>query len=429
MATTLTPEEAATLLRPIDTMAMGLGPACPPALLEALSAREDFEDLVIGGALVLGLYEVFSKPGVQFRAGFFGPAERFWWAAGAKVELIPAGFRRFAPILEAMRPRVMVVNATPPDDEGRVSLSLHYGATMDELRRAAADPDRLLVVETNANLPRTGHLVDHPNTLHVSEIDVLVSADRPVFVLPEPEATDADRAIAELAATLIPEGATLQTGIGAVPSIVATHLAEGSGGGYGVHSEMMTDGLMRLHKAGKVSNASKGVFPGQSVTTFALGSTELYEWLDDNDEVAFAPVGIVNDPMVISSNNRFVSVNGAIAIDLFGQIVADHVDGRQISGVGGHEDFVVGGEFELEDQSLVCLSSTVEVDGQLQSRILPTLPAGSVVSTPRHHTGTIVTEHGIAALSGLTVRERAEALAEVAHPEFRDELRAAAAQL
>ena len=429
MATTMTPDEAAALLRPIDTLAMGLGPANPPAMLEALSARQDFERLEIGGALVLGLYEVFSRPGVRMRAGFFGPAERFWSAAGAQVELIPAGFRRFAPILEAMKPRVMMVNATPPNADGFVSLSLHYGATMEELRRTAADPERLLIVETNAMLPWTGCLVDHPNTLHVSEIDVLVPADRPVFVLPEPESSAVDRTIAEFAATLIPDSATLQTGIGAIPSVVATHLADGAGGDYGIHSEMMTDGLMRLHKAGKVTNASKGVFPGQSVTTFALGSTELYEWLDGNDEVAFAPVGVVNDPMVISSNNRFVSINGAIAIDLFGQIVADFVDGRQISGVGGHEDFVVGGEFELEDQSLVCLSSTVEVDGELESRILPVLPAGAVVSTPRHHTGTIVTEFGIAALSGLTVRERAEALAEIAHPEFRAELRAAAARL
>jgi acyl-CoA hydrolase len=429
MATSMTPEEAAALVRPTDTMALGLGPANPPAMLEALSLREDFEDLEVGGALILGLYELFNRPGVRLRAGFFGPAERFWKAAGARVELIPAGFRRFAPILEAMRPRVMMVNATPPDDEGNVSLSLHYGATMDELQRTAADPDRLLIVETNAQLPRTGHLAAHPNTLHLSQIDVLVSADRPVFELPEAEATDADRAIAELAATLVPEGATLQTGIGAIPSLVATHLADGAGGDYGIHSEMMTDGLMRLHKAGKVSNAAKGVFPGQSITTFALGSTELYEWLDHNQDVAFAPVGLVNDPMVISSNNRFVSINGAIALDLFGQIVADHVDGRQISGVGGHEDFVVGGEFELEDQSLVCLHSTIEVDGELRSRILPVLPEGAVVSTPRHHTGTIVTEHGIAVLSGLTVRERAEALVEVAHPQFRDELSAAAARL
>ena len=425
----MTPEEAAGLLRPTDTLAMGLGPANPPALLEALSARDDFEDLVIGGALVLGLYQLFSKPGVHFKAGFFGPAERFWRSSGAQVELVPAGFRRFAPILEAMCPRVMMVNATPPDADGVVSLSLHYGATMDELRRAGADPNRLLIVETNTQLPRTGFLPDHPNTLHVSEIDVLVSADRPVFELPEPAASDVDRAIAEIACSLVHDGATLQTGIGAIPSLVATHLAEGPGGDYGIHSEMMTDGIMRLHKAGKVTNAAKGIYPGRSVTTFALGSTELYDWLDGNEDVAFAPVGLVNDPMVISANNRLVSINGAIAVDLFGQIVADYIDGRQISGVGGHEDFVVGSEFQLEDQSLVCLSSTVAVEGELHSRILPVLPAGAVVSTPRHHTGTIVTEYGIAELDGLTVRERAEALVEVAHPQFRPELRAAAARL
>ena len=425
----MTPEEAAALVRPTDNMALGLGPANPPAMLEALSLREDFVDLEVGGALILGLYELFNRSGVRLRAGFFGPAERFWKAAGARVELVPAGFRRFAPILEAMAPRVMMVNTTPPDADGFVSLSLHYGATMDELRRVGSDPERVLIVETNDQLPRTGSLDGYPNTLHVSEIDVLVSADRPVFELPEPPVTEVDRAIAELASTLVVDGSTLQTGIGAIPSMVATHLAERQGGDYGIHSEMMTDGLMRLHKAGKVSNASKGVFPGQSVTTFALGSAELYAWLDGNEDVAFAPVGLVNDPMVISSNHRLVSINGAIAVDLYGQIVADNIDGRQISGVGGHEDFVVGGSLELDDQSLVCLSSTVELEGEMHSRILPMLPAGSVVSTPRHHTGTIITEHGIAELSGLTVRERAEALAEVAHPQFRDELRAAARAL
>ena len=211
--------------------------------------------------------------------------------------------------------------------------------------------------------------------------------------------------------------------------MVATRLAEGDGGGYGIHSEMLTDGIMRLHKAGKVTNDNKSVFNGVSVTTFALGSAELYEWLDENDDVAFAPVDLVNDPVIIGSNSRFVSINGAISVDLYGQIVADCIDGRQISGVGGHEDFVAGAEHHTDDASLVCLASTIEVDGELRSRIVAQLPQGAVVSTPRHHTGSVVTEHGIADLAGLTVRERAEALAEIAHPQFREELRAAARQM
>jgi acyl-CoA hydrolase len=183
---------------------------------------------------------------------------------------------------------------------------------------------------------------------------------------------------------------------------------------------------MRLHQAGKVTNAAKGVFDGVSVTTFALGSADLYRWLDRNREVAFLPVDVVNDPTVIGHNAKFVSINGALSVDLHGQIVADHIDGRQISGVGGHEDFVAGAELHLDAFSLVCLRSTASVDGQLRSRIVGRLPEGSVVSTPRHHTNVVVTEFGVAELAGLTVAERAAALVEIAHPDFREALRAEA---
>jgi acyl-CoA hydrolase len=185
---------------------------------------------------------------------------------------------------------------------------------------------------------------------------------------------------------------------------------------------MFSDGLMHLHQSGKVTNDEKGIFNGVSVTTFALGSSELYRWLDGNDQVAFVPVQVVNDPTVISRNHAFVSINGALSVDLYGQVVADNIDGRQISGVGGHEDFVAGAELRLDDHSLICLRSTAVSNGVTRSRIVPLLPEGSVVSTPRHHTGVVITEYGSADLSGLTVRERATALVEIAHPDFRAEL-------
>ena len=425
----MNPSEAAALVQPVDTLGMGLGPANPPTLLSALSERSDWEDLLVGGALVLGLYGLFEHPGVRYHAGFFGPAERYYASIGANVELVPAGFRRFAPILKKLAPRIMMVHATPPGSDGRVSLSLHHGATYDELIAAGRDPNRILMVETSPHLPWTSSLQDQPNTIPLELIDILVEGDAVPFELPASVAAPADDAIAELAAGLIPDGATLQTGIGSIPTKVAERLAAGPGGGYGIHSEMLTDGIMQLHLAGKVTNADKGIFPGRSVTTFALGSAELYTWLDHNEDVVFAPVSLVNDPMVISANDRLISINGAIAIDLYGQIVADCVDGRQISGVGGHEDFVVGAGLETDDTSLVCLSSTIEVAGVLTSRIYPVLPAGGVVSTPRHHTGTIVTEFGAADVTGLTVRERALALAGIAHPQFREELLAAADRL
>jgi acyl-CoA hydrolase len=401
-----------------------LGPANPDAFLTALGGRDDWVDLTFGGALLLGFYPVMSHPNVTYRCGFFGPAERIMLADGANIELVPGGFRQFAPILRRYNPRVMSVLAAPPGDDGAVNLSLHLGATYEELLLAGRDPDRLLVVEVNPDLPRTCSLEpDFTNTIPLDLVDVLVEAQGPPFTLTQPPPDEVDEAIAEVAQSFVVDGATLQIGIGAVPNMVASKLAEGAGGGYGIHSEMFTDGLMLLHRAGKVTNDAKSLFNGVSITTFALGTSELYSWLDGNRDVAFVPVQVVNDPTVIARNHSFVSVNGALSVDLYGQVVADNIDGRQISGVGGHEDFVAGAEMRIDDHSLICLRSTAVSNGVTRSRIVPVLPEGSVVSTPRHHTGVVVTEYGAADLSGRTVRERASALAEIAHPDFRDELR------
>jgi len=415
-----TPSEAADLVRPVDRIGFGLGPGNPDTFLTALGQRDDWEDLQLGGALLLDYYALLTRSGVHYRSGFFGPAERIMVAEGLDVELVPGGFRQFAPILRRFAPRVMAAQAAVPDASGTISLSLHSGATRDELLAAGRDPERLLVVEVNPQLPVTSGLLQrYPHTLTLDDVDVLIEAEGVPYALSDPAPTEADLAIAEVALGFVAEGATLQTGIGAIPNVVATRLAEGPGSGYGIHSEMLTDGLMRLHQAGKVTNDAKGVFEGVSVTTFALGSSELYRWLDHNPEVAFLPVEVVNDPTVIGSNRRFVSINGAMAVDLYGQVVADCIDGKQISGVGGHEDFVAGAEMRLDDHSLICLRSTALTDGVIRSRIVPVLPEGSVVSTPRHHTGVVITEYGAADLSGLTVRERAAALVGIAHPDFR----------
>jgi acyl-CoA hydrolase len=425
-----TPEEAVALVRPVDAIGFGLGPANPDAILTALGSRDDWEDLQLGGALCLNFYDVFTKPGVAYRCGFFGPAERLLHSMGHRVELVPGGFRQFAPILARFSPRVMVAQGAPADASGRVNLSLHYGATRPELIRAGRDPDRLLMVEVNPHLPRTTSLPpEYDNTIPADVVDVLVESDAVPFALTEPPTDDVDAAIAANALNFVHDGSTLQTGIGSIPNIVVSELARGRLGGFGVHSEMFTTGLMRLHQAGKVTNDAKGVFDGVSVTTFALGSLELYEWLDGNDSVAFLPVETVNDPTVISQNAMLVSINGALAVDLYGQVVADSVEGRQISGVGGHEDFVAGAELHLDAHSLICLRSTAERGGEVVSRIAGLLPEGSVVSTPRHHTGVVVTEFGAAELTGLTVQERARALVDVAHPDFRPELRKVADEL
>jgi acyl-CoA hydrolase len=424
----LTAEQAAARLETDDTLGMPLGPGQPPAFMRTLGEREDWTDLRVYGALLAVGTELFSRSGVHYLSGFFGPLERALRDSGANIGFTPADFRRFGPLLERQAPRVMTTVATPPDADGWCSLSLHAGGTMGELRRAGADPDRLLVVEVSDAYPRTFGLGEHRHALHVDEIDILVPSTDAPLALPGGDAapTDADKAIARQAVDFVPSGATLQTGIGSIPNQIATLLAEGDGGDYGLHSEMFTDGCMHLHRAGKITNDGKGQYDGVSVTTFAFGSAELYAWLDGNETVAFLPVEIVNSPEVIAANSDMVSINGALAIDIQGQVVADTISGDQFSGIGGAEDFVAGAGLELSDRSLICLPSTFEKDDRLQSRIVPWFGPGAVITTPRHQVDVIITEYGVAELEGRTVHERGEALAAIAHPQFRDELLAAA---
>ncbi|MGV0849479.1 acetyl-CoA hydrolase/transferase family protein [Mycolicibacterium phlei] len=420
----LTVEQAAARLHPDDTLGIPLGPGQPPALLRALGARDDWTDLRVYGALLAVATDLFTRPGVRYFSGFYGPLERALLADGAHIEFVPSDFRRFGPLLRQQNPRVMTTVATPPDADGWCSLSLHAGGTIDEIRRAGADPDRILIVEASANFPRTFGHGEHRHAVHVDEIDILVHSTETPLALPggDTPPSDVDKAIAAHAVKYIPSGATLQTGIGSIPNQIATLLADGDNGEFGLHSEMFTDGCMKLHRAGKVTNTGKGQYDGVSVTTFAFGSADLYAWLDGNPEVAFLPVGIVNAPEVIGANHTMISINGALAVDAHGQVVADTIDGRQFSGIGGAEDFVAGAGLELSDRSLICLPSTYEKDGVLRSRIVTRLDAGAVVTTPRHQVDIIITEYGAAELEGKTVRQRAEALAAIAHPQFRDEL-------
>lgn len=422
-------DEAAALVRDRDTLAVPLGPGQPGAFLHALGRRERFEDLRVFAALLMDLFPLFARPGVSLRSGFYGPVERALAQAGHDVAFVPADFRRFETLADRLRPRVWATAAAPPDASGRMSLSLHAGATVAALHAAGADPDRLLVVEVNRALPRTlGLPPEHPHALSVDEADVIVESDRPVLQLPEIEPSSVERAIAEHALGYIEDGATLQTGIGGIPTEIADLLALGPGGDYGIHTEMFTTGLMHLHAAGKVSNRNKGVHEGYSVATFAAGTRELYDWLDGNEAVRFLPVDRVNAPEVIAANRRMVSINGALAVDLAGQVAADALAGRQHSGVGGHADFTGAASRAPGGRSLVCLPSTATVEGRSVSRIVARLEAGTLVTTPRHEVDVVVTEWGAAELAGRSVAERAEALAAVAHPDHREALRSAPAR-
>ncbi len=424
MAETLSPAEAAARLEPSDTLGIPLATGQPPEFMAALGERDDWEDLKVYGALLGVGTELFSHKHVHYLSGFFGPFERALRDQGANISFAAADFRRFAPLLEEQSPRVMATAAAPPGSDGWCSLSLHAGGTSAELIRAAADPDRLLVVEVSENYPRTfGVPPEHHHGLKVDEIDILIEGDGSPLPLPDVEPTEADLEIAKHAAAFVPDGATLQTGIGTIPSAIAARLADGEKGDFGVHSEMFTNGLMTLHEAGKVSNAHKGCYDGVSVATFAAGSEELYRWLHDNRDVAFLPVELVNSAEAIARNEKMITINGALAIDVHGQVIADTINGTQFSGIGGHEDFIAGPALEVSDRSLLCLPAThTTKDGDLRSRIVPWFEAGAVITTPRHQVDVVVTEYGAAELQGKTVHQRAEALAAIAHPDFRDEL-------
>jgi len=416
-------QEAVALVRPTDTLAVPLGPGVPGGFLHALGERDDFVRLEVFGALLPDLYALFTRRGVHYRSGFFGPAERFLRDSGASIDYVPADFRRFEPVLRHLSPRVMATAGAMPVD-GRVSLSLHAGASVEELHRAGADPDRLLVVEVSEHFPRTHGLEpEHTHSLSVDEIDVLVQTDRRPLDLPDAEPTEVETTIARHAMQFINDGCTLQTGIGGIPSQIAKMVAASEIGDLGIHSEMFTTGLMRLHQAGKVTNRKGSPFDGFSPTTFAAGVPELYEWLHENRDVRFLPVRVVNSPEMIGRNREMVAINGALAVDLSGQVVADSIDGIQFSGIGGHEDFVSGPGLTADGRSMVCLPSTAMVKGVMTSRILTRFGAGSVVSTPRHQVDLVITEWGVAELHGRTIRERSVALAEIGHPDFRDELR------
>lgn len=418
----LTPEQAAERIRRQDTLAVPLGPGQPPAFLAALGRRDDFEQLTVFAALLVDAFPLFVRDGVRLLSGFYGPVERALAQQGRDVGFLPADFRRFAPALAKLRPRVMATAVASRDPRGPLSLSLHAGATVEALRACGRDPDRLLIAEVNPNLPFTSGLPpEHPHALSLDEVDVLVHAESDVIELAPQPPTARDQRIAEHARAFLPDTATLQTGIGGIASAIARTLAELGGGRYGIHTEMFTDGLMHLHRSGQVANR-KGLYDGISVATFAAGSRELYDWLDGNEEVRFLPVQAINDPAVIARNRAMRSINGALAVDLYGQVAADTLGGRQHSGIGGHEDFTAGAGLPAQARSLICLPSTADVDGERTSRIVPVLDPGMLVTTPRHQLDVVVTEHGAADLVGLDVEARARALIRIAHPDHRDAL-------
>ncbi|MEA2577296.1 MAG: hypothetical protein QOD78_884, partial [Chloroflexota bacterium] len=309
----------------------------------------------------------------------------------------------------------VLVNVTPPDEHGYCSLG-----TSVEAMHAAVRAATTVIAQFNRSMPRT--LGD--SFIHVNDIDLAVDVDVPPYEHAVGIIGDVEGRIGEFVADLVPDGATLQLGIGAIPA--ATALALRDKKDLGIHTEMFTDAVVDLVEAGVVTGARKERNRGKIVTAFVMGSQRLYEFVDDNSMVEMRPVDFTNDTHVIRSFSRMVAINSAIEVDLTGQVVADSIGHRFYSGVGGQMDFVRGAALASEGRAIIALPSTAA--GGTVSRITPSLKEGAGVVTTRAHVRTVVTEWGVAELFGKSIRERAEALISIAHPDHRDALAAAALQ-
>ncbi len=314
---------------------------------------------------------------------------------------------------------VALIHVSPPDEHGFCSLGIEAGLT-----KTPAQTAKLVIAEVNQRMPRT--LGD--SFIHISKIDRAVPVDYPLAELPMGEVNELSARIGGLVADLVEDGSTMQMGIGSIPDAVLGRL--GDKRDLGVHTELFSDGVMRLVQSGVITNEKKTLHPGKIVAGFILGSQALYDFVDDNPIVELHPTEYVNDPFVISRNERMVSINSAIEIDLTGQVCADSIGPRFYSGVGGQMDFVYGAARSRGGRPIIALPSTASPrDGTRVSRIVATLKPGAGVSTTRNHVHYVVTEFGVAYLYGKTIRQRARALIDVAHPDYREALERAAGEL
>jgi len=398
---------------------VGSGCAEPVLLVSALAAREDVADVEVIHIMTVGQAPYArATQGGRFRhnAFFIGSNVR---------EAVAAGEADYTPIFLSEVPSLFhsrrlpldfaLISATPPDAHGFCSL----GVSVDVVK-SAVEAAEVVIAEINPNMPRT----HGAGFLHVDEIDFFVRNEAPLLEVPVTVPDEASRKIGRFCADLIPNGATLQLGIGEIPNAVLAAL--GGKSDLGLHSEMISDGVIDLIESGAINCRKKTLHPGKAVTSFCMGSRRLYDFVHDNPFFEFLPTEYVNDPFVIARNDRMMSINSALQVDLTGQVCADSIGTRFYSGIGGQVDFIRGAARSRDGRSILALPSTAK-QGTL-SRIVPTLTEGAGVVTTRGDVHTVVTEFGVAELKGRTVRERALALISIAHPDFRGELLAAAKQ-
>ena len=425
-----TADEAVKVIKSGDWVDYGFCAIHPRVLDEALARRApELEDVKVRGGISLWKPAIFDIEDpvhhIIFNSHHMSAVERHHIASGAgfhepmRYSELPRFYR------ENLDPVDVVFTQVPPMDEhGNFSFSLAPSHLYEMCARA-----KHIVVEVNKNLPPVYGL--YKTELNIADVTYVVEGDNPsIPELGSVPPTDVDRTVANLIVPEIPNGACLQLGIGGMPNTVGALIAESDLKDLGVHTEMYVDAFVDIAKAGKITGKNKSLDYGRQVYAFAAGTKKLYDYVNMNPEVMGAPVDYTNDVRVIAQLDNFISINNIVDLDLFGQVNAESAGTKQISGTGGQLDFVMGAYLSNGGKSFICLSSSMKgKDGELKSRIVPTLTPGSICTDPRSTVQYLVTEYGMINLKGLNTWERAEKIISIAHPQFRDELIASAEKM
>ena len=414
-------EQALELIQDGDSMFSAQAAAEPQAILSKLQHLKEtgVKGTTLNSCLPIQYYDAMKDPemaGWFFTAGLRDAQKKKLVSAvpQSSTSVLRKSLQRLQ--AEGRRP-VVLATVSPMDSHGYFSLSVSAIYERDLIDQGA-----LVLLEVNPNFPRTFG----DTQVHISEVDALVESDRPIPTKSLVPYTEVDKKIGAFVASLVEDGSTIQLGIGNIPNSVANELK--SKRHLGIHTEMFTETMVDLIECGAVDNSQKGFMNGFSVCSFTMGSQRLYDFVHNNPSVLFKSSTFSNDPYTIARNNKFVSVNASLEIDLTGQCASETVGNLQWSGTGGQSETVQGAQMSPGGKSIIAMHSTysaTDADGKevLHSKIVPFLARGAAVTTSRNDTDYVVTEYGIAWLRGLNIRERVEALVKIAHPDFRDWLR------
>ncbi len=420
-----TPEQAVHAVRSGDWVDYTSCLCFPTLLDEALSRRkEELSDVKIRGNLLFGPIQAVEcdpkREHFVYNSWHCSNYERKLCDKGL-CNYIPMVFRNVIPYYQHFLTVNVAMMAVPPmDKHGFFNLSCATG-----IARGILEVADIVILEVNEHLPHI--LGGYDESIHISEVDYIVEGEHdPLPEFPIEAPTEKDIRIADLILPHIPSGATLQLGIGRMPNVLGAQLAQSDLKDLGMHTELCSDAFYELYKAGKLTNGKKTLHRNKGVTGMLFGSKKLYEWADHNPGIMIAPLEYVNAPETIGQIDNMISINNCIAVDLYGQVCAESVGMRHISGTGGQLDYLTGASMSRGGKAFLCMTSTYhDKNGQEQSRILPYFN-GDIVTDPRSQTYILVTEYGMVNLIGRTTWERAEMIISIAHPNFRDELIAAA---